>query len=282
MQLLTLSDHTSEQINAAQSQRALQYKTAVESYNNALTAIDSKKRRAKMHLANAWKQRQLWYSFTRFWGLLGAYAVFKPSRPFMQSAGDRENIWSAGNQGEKRVEDFLSRQLDHTWTLVSGYKNAKGEIDQVLVGPNGIFAIEIKYNNGTVYCDGDRWWRDKFDKYGNLVQRNVQIADKRGRSPSRQVNEASDLLQSFLQKRFQLPRVHRAVIWSHEKSRLGGLNNLTVDYTAVLHDWDLNRFLKRSTHTLTSEEQGQILHAIQKDHAYYNQPRKASSASTRL
>ncbi|MDD5053574.1 MAG: nuclease-related domain-containing protein [Sulfuricurvum sp.] len=274
MKVLTLSDHTSAQISAAQSQRESQYQFALSAYNNAVSAIDTKKRNARIYLADAWKQRRLWLSFIRLLGVVAAHTELKPYRPIMRSAGDQENIWSAGNQGEKRVEDFLSRRLDYTWTLVSGYKNAKGEIDQILVGPNGIFAIEVKYNNGTVYCDGDRWWRDKYDKYGNSVQRNVQIADKRGRSPSRQVNEASDLLHLFLQKRFQLPRVHRAVIWAHERSRLGGLNNLSIDYTAVLHDWDLHHFLQRSTHTLTADEQAQILNAIQKDHAYYNQPRR--------
>ena len=71
----------------------------------------------------------------------------------------------------------LARLFDDRWTLVGGYRNAKGELDQLLVGPNGLMAIEIKFINGRVSCDGDRWWRDKYDRYGNLVERALPIVD---------------------------------------------------------------------------------------------------------
>jgi hypothetical protein len=83
-------------------------------------------------------------------------------------AGREEIVWASGNQGERRVSEFLSSQLSGDWVLISGYKNSKGEIDQILLGPRGIFAIEIKFLNGVIHCDGDLWQRDKYDKYGNL------------------------------------------------------------------------------------------------------------------
>lgn len=44
---------------------------------------------------------------------------------------------------------------------ISGYTNQKGEIDQILVGPNGVICIEVKYMNGYISCVGDAWSRDK-------------------------------------------------------------------------------------------------------------------------
>lgn len=274
MQKIILSDHTTAQLNAAQQERQRQYHVRLFSYNEAMMKHDERKVQARVRLSEAWNQRHVWETLSGFFKMIGAYVIRKPSRPIMQGAGDQEKIWSAGNEGEKKVENFLSSNLDDQWTLINGYKNGKGEIDQILVGSRGVFAIEIKYSNGTIFCDGDRWWRDKYDQYGNLVETNKPIADKRGRSPSRQVNESSDLLQSFLQKRYPSLRIYRSIIWAHDRSKLGAVNNLNVDYTAVVNDWDLGRFLRNSTYQLSQDEQQRIIESIRKDHTYYNQPRR--------
>ena len=274
MQKIILSDHTTAQLNAAQQERQRQYHVRLFSYNEAITKHDERKVQARVRLSEAWNQRHIWETLSGFFKMIGAYVIRKPSRPIMQGAGDQEKIWSAGNEGEKKVENFLSSNLDDQWTLINGYKNGKGEIDQILVGSRGVFAIEIKYSNGTIFCDGDRWWRDKYDQYGNLVETNKLIADKRGRSPSRQVNESSELLQSFLQKRYPSLRIYRSIIWAHDRSKLGVVNNLNVDYTAVVNDWDLGRFLRNSTYQLSQDEQQRIIESIRKDHTYYNQPRR--------
>ena len=56
----------------------------------------------------------------------------------------------------------LGRALDDDWTLLRGYRNRRGEIDQLLLGPRGLFAIEVKNLNATVTVDGDRWRADKY------------------------------------------------------------------------------------------------------------------------
>jgi hypothetical protein len=110
---------------------------------------------------------------------------------------------------------------------VRGYRNRRGEIDQLLLGPSGLFAIEIKNLNATVHVDGDRWRADKYDNYGNLVEQRV-IADRKGRSPSVQLNEPADALEQFLHARSQPVAIQRLVVLTHHKSRLGRCRNLTV------------------------------------------------------
>lgn len=39
--------------------------------------------------------------------------------------------------------------LDDAWVLIKGYKNPRGEIDYLLLGPGGLFAVEVKYVNAT-------------------------------------------------------------------------------------------------------------------------------------
>ncbi len=118
----------------------------------------------------------------------------------------------------------LTHQLNDAWTVIAGYRNRSGEIDLVAVGPEGIAAVEIKYLNGVVSCEGDLWFRDKYDKYGNLVEQGLPVADRRGRSPSRQLNETTDTLATFLAQRKVAGHILRVVVLSHPMSRLGTMD----------------------------------------------------------
>lgn len=126
----------------------------------------------------------------------------------------------------------LGRVLGDDWTLLRGYRNRGGEIDHILLGPRGLIAIEGKHLNGTVYCDGDEWWSDKYDNYGNLVEPGKKIADNGGRSPSVQLNEPADRLEGFLRSRGHPVPVQRVVLLTHPRSRIGRCSSLTVRIAA--------------------------------------------------
>ena len=130
------------------------------------------------------------------------HASAKPDR----NAGDTdaEEKIMAGIAGEQLVATELGA-ADDSWTLLRGYRNRRGEIDHLLLGPRGLFAIEVKNLNATVHVDGDRWRADKYDRYGNLVEQRV-IVDRMGRSPSVQLNEPADDLERFLAGRGRPPR----------------------------------------------------------------------------
>ena len=121
-----------------------------------------------------------------------------PRRPQRAPGGDAESIWRAGKEGEDRVAAALGGVLVDDWTMFRGYRNPGGEIDQVLVGPSGVVAIEVKYVNGKAHIEGDRWTLDRYDNYGNLVERGVPMTDGGGRSPSAQLNAAASRLEWFL------------------------------------------------------------------------------------
>ena len=91
-----------------------------------------------------------------------------------------------GIEGEKRVTQFLQSKLSDDYYLINDvlYLNRKGwkeNIDHIVLGPNGVFAIETKHYSGNVACKGSYW----------------QVPFPFGRSPSSQamgnafwVNEA--------------------------------------------------------------------------------------------
>ena len=71
-------------------------------------------------------------------------------------------------------------------------------------------ALETKHLNGTVYVRGDTWEIDKYDNYGNRVESGRPIEDRRGRSPSEQLNGSVRPLDRFLARRGLLKRIGRA------------------------------------------------------------------------
>jgi Nuclease-related domain len=151
-----------------------------------------------------------------------------PRRPAVDAdPTDAEERIKAGIAGEQLVAAELGRALGDDWTLLRGYRNRRGEIDHLLLGPRGLFAIEVKNVNATVQIDGDRWRADKYDNYGNLVEQRP-ITDRTGRSPSEQLNESASELGRFLHERGQRVTVRRVVVLTHRRSRLGATRDLTV------------------------------------------------------
>jgi hypothetical protein len=158
-----------------------------------------------------------------------AWAEPQPPSPLTRSPTRREAQLEAGIEGERGVASFLADSLGGDWTLVRGYRNARGEIDQLLLGPVGIIAIEVKNWNATVHVNGDQWLFEKYDNYGNQVQPLAPMRDGGGRPPSRELNEPADALQEFLARRDQPTPIARVVLLVHRNSCLGPLENLTVD-----------------------------------------------------
>lgn len=153
--------------------------------------------------------------------------------------------------------------------LISGYSNQKGEIDQVLVGPNGVICIEVKYMNGHISCVGDVWSRDKYDNYGNLVERNVPIQDKGGRGPSAQVNASADRLQDFLRQRSSVQRVYQALVFSHESSVLASIKAPTVDLVADLKTFAIGHLINELARHAAAINVVEVVSLIRRYHAFH-------------
>jgi hypothetical protein len=163
----------------------------------------------------------------------GVLAVWRAERsaPGRSGAGgrgsDREEILAAGVAGEQSAETALGRVFGDDWVMLRGYRNRAGEIDQLLLGPRGLIAIEVKYLNATVHCDGDHWRADKYDKYGHLVEQH-SVTDRGGRSPARQINETADELEQFLHSRGHPLPIQRVVLLTHPRSRIGNCRSAGV------------------------------------------------------
>jgi nuclease-like protein len=267
MRIIELSDHPGDQLQAVVRQREHAEEQALAAYEQELARHRSSVAAARTARDEARAQRR-WLAW-----LLGVFAVWAerartPSRPvFYHEATDQEAILTAGVHGEQLAANELGRLLSNDWVLLRGYKNSRGEIDHLLLGPSGIFALEVKHRNATVYIDGDEWRFEKYDRFGNLVEQG-RITDRGGRSPSRQVNDSADALQRFLNTRYhQRVIIQRIVLLTHPRSELGSHRNLTVS-VATSVDTVLG-WMREPAPTLQPAQITELHQLIERDHRHH-------------
>jgi hypothetical protein len=94
--------------------------------------------------------------------------------------------WNKGIIGEKTVASYLN-QLPENYIIFNDVKfpGSYGNLDHVVIGPNGIFVIETKNYNGFFIVKEDGWYYKKGDyikrsksQPGTQVMRNVMSLKK--------------------------------------------------------------------------------------------------------
>jgi len=245
MRVVPLSDHPGDMLQEARQRRAAR---------------------------DAARPRRRWGAWLR--GLFAAFRARRPlpaARPRASQPTDEEARLAAGTAGERLVASELGRALDDQWTLLRGYHNRRGEIDLVLLGPRGLFAIEVKNQNGRIDCRGDQWWSTRYDKYGNPVEARREMTDRRGRSPSVQVNEPASLLQDFLASRGHPVTIGRVVALVHPRSQLGRCTRPTVEICTSVRE--LLRMLDASPASVNPSERASLERLIVRDHRFHAERR---------
>jgi hypothetical protein len=273
MRVVRLSDHPGAMLQDAQQRRAAADRGMQLAHQNALAAARQRAARARDARDQARAQRR--------WGgwLRGVFAVWRAERqlpaarlPASQPTDEEERL-AAGAAGERLVADSLGRVLDDEWTLARGYRNRRGEIDQVLLGPRGLFAIEVKNHNATVDCHSDQWWSTKYDKYGNPVGPRREMSDRRGRSPSVQLNEPASQLEDFLRSRGHRVTVGRVVVLTHPRARLRSCTRPTVHVCTSVRE--ILNLLNASPVSISSADRAELERLIVRDHRFHESRRSS-------
>ena len=174
--------------------------------------------------------------------------------------------------GEQQIPKILAEHLANTWTLMQGYRNNKGEVDFVLVGPPGICAIEVKFHNGTVFAESDgSWCIDRYHPWGDFSHTDP-MRDEGGRSPGQQVLSIASELERFLRGR--VPERHvgvrTAVILTNERARVGEVNT-RVDVVATLRDLNPFDLVPAPGAGLSSAEVDKLVELIRQDHRFHEE-----------
>jgi len=117
-----------------------------------------------------------------------------------------------GQEGEDRVVDVMRQSLDGNWALFRNVTlpgRSRGDIDAVLVGPSGVWALEIKTLAGEYRNTGEHWEYRAGNRWTLLK-----------RSPSRQAQNNAARLSSFLKADGIRQWVTAAVVWADPESPL--------------------------------------------------------------
>ncbi|MGI5419708.1 nuclease-related domain-containing protein [Actinomadura luteofluorescens] len=177
----------------------------------------------------------------------------------------------AGGDAEDRVASELERYLDGDWTLFRGYANRRGEVDHLLVGPGGVWAVEVKGRAVRVHVIGDDWRFEKFDRYGNLKETGV-LTDGGGRSWGRQVGEIAGALEEFLRRRGMHVEVRTAVVVMNDRAELGTCRRPGVDVVSIGIRSLLDQ-VSRTAGVLDREAQHKVADLVRRDHRFHAQRR---------
>jgi hypothetical protein len=273
VRVVELSDHPGDMLRAERQRRVAAGEPARQRYESARAGHDKRIAAAGQARDTARAQHR-WGAWLR--GMLAVWRARRqaPAPPRPASGGpvpDREASLAAGVQGERLAAAGLGRALGDEWTLLRGYRNRRGEVDLVLIGPRGLFAIEVKYYNGTVSCDGDRWWVDRYDRSGHHVGTET-MADARGRSPSVQLTEPARLLEEFLRSRGHQVAVQRVVLLTHASGRFGSCTRPTVGLAPSVPE--LLRLIRAEPADLPDDEVTRLVQRVRHDHEHYHKSRR--------
>ncbi len=85
-------------------------------------------------------------------------------------------IYSGGWEGEKQVTKHLNSTLNDDYYLINDLylREGGGDIDHVVLAPNGVFVLETKNWNGSITCNGDEWHRSGKKDFSASPSRQVK------------------------------------------------------------------------------------------------------------
>jgi len=98
--------------------------------------------------------------------------------------------YKQGYEGENKVSKILSSTLSNEYYLINDvvFSDGYGNVDHVVLGPNGVFVIETKNYGGKIICYGDEWSRQYTNKKNGSFNRFIHF--ELG-SPSKQAKRNS-------------------------------------------------------------------------------------------
>jgi hypothetical protein len=266
MRTIELSNHPRDQLRKIHQERETTKEHARSDHQKALARYDRELAELRQRRDTARTQHR-WWTWLRWAVTMLRMRQAAPRPPLLGSqSSSREESIRAGIEGEQQVVERFGHVLGDEWTLLRGYRNRFGEIDHLLLGPRGLVAIESKHHSATVHCDGDSWWFDKYDRYGNHVEKGT-LEDRGGRSPSQQLNEPASALEDFLARRGQPVPVQRVVMLTHPRSRLGTCRNPAVSIATSTNE--VLSLLNSASSTLDPPRVSRIESLIIRDHEFH-------------
>ncbi len=145
-------------------------------------------------------------------------------------AGDADR-WEAGLEGVEAMVSALA-VLPDSYRSIRGFRNDRGEVDVVLVGPTGVWALVVKNRRIRLCADGERWWFERLDPRGNGI--GVEWAvDTTGRTWGRRAADVGHELERWLSRHGVGVPVSAAVVVVHPGAGIALSRGSLVDLVSA-------------------------------------------------
>ena len=132
----------------------------------------------------------------------------------------QKTLWKLGSEGESIVSNILM-SLEGTHHIINDVNlpSTYGNIDHIVVGKNGVFAIETKHHNGYIECVGDDWRRLKVGRRGTTYSAPIG-------NPSKQIKTNSMILRNLIKEKCGVDNlwVEAIVTFSNEEATVTPIN----------------------------------------------------------
>lgn len=177
----------------------------------------------------------------------------------MWASQNGSEILRAGAVGEDLAVEILQK-LPDSYTVYNQVdipndksKTGFNEADLIVVGPNSIFVIEVKHNNGKIVgTDGDRKWSV------NKVGRGGTAYSKSMRNPISQVKKTVWLLSEDMKKKKSRAWIQGVVLFSNDAAEIliSGTSNIPILRNDELVEYILSYESKSSISSLEKVTEG--------------------------
>lgn len=90
-------------------------------------------------------------------------------------------ILKAGLSGEQILRDKLRNILSSNYKVIYNYPTPYGDIDALVVGPAGVFVLEVKHHKGYITVDQNGWRRQKVGQGGTVYDAPIGNPEKQAK-----------------------------------------------------------------------------------------------------
>lgn len=177
------------------------------------------------------------------------------------------SVLGAGNQGENATANIVSA-LPNSFVgfqnVVVTFEGQKSEMDMVVVGPTGVYIIETKNHNGTIYGGyADRnWIQHKIGRRGSPYQNEIY-------SPVKQVGTHIYRLANYLRSNGARVHVDGLVYFSNYEAvlQLHGKPDKIPVFSASGNDFaSINRYIVSGDITLDNATVNKVYNLLNRAH----------------
>ena len=170
-----------------------------------------------------------------------------------------------GDEGEKKLLEIMEGKLPHNWIALHQYKTRKKlDADILVLGSNGIWLLESKYNSGKITCKDGEWHHEK--NYFEPGGKEVTKSEIKRPYDQQWLAEKSSIVETIMRRapkevRWTANEIRGGIVFTHENITLDIDQSCKVEYGEISY-WTRKIMNSPKNSHLTTDVILQVVEAI--------------------